>query len=55
MEKFKILEVYELEVSDLYDINGGGPIRETISWYYQTMGSFFHGLYDGLVGNDSAV
>lgn len=47
------LKLVDLNSYEIADINGGvnGPIIDGLSWYYQTMGSFYHGLYDGLVGN----
>jgi len=45
------LNLFDLNSYEIADINGGGPIIDGLSWYYQTMGSFYHGLYDGLVGN----
>ena len=42
-----------LDLTDLEMISicGGGPILDGISWWYQTCGSFYHGVYDGLMGN----
>ena len=40
-----------LDNLELTEISGGGPILDGINWYYRTMGSFYHGLYDGIVGN----
>jgi len=54
MENNKLKSI-ELNVNELRDINGGGPIKDAIDWYYNTLGSFCHGLWDGLVGNDPAV
>ena len=34
---------------------GSGPIREALEWYYKTMGSFYHGLWDGLTGQERKV
>ena len=34
---------------------GSGPIREALEWYYKTMGSFYHGLWDGLTGQEREV
>jgi hypothetical protein len=45
------LKFVELNISEITTINGGGPIIDGLTWYYQTMGSFYHGLYDGLVEN----
>ena len=42
----------ELNQQDLLDIHGGGPIKEAVKWYYLTVGSFYRGIYDGLMGND---
>jgi hypothetical protein len=44
------LEIIELNSIEAINICGGGPIVDALSWYYQTMGSFYHGLYDGLTG-----
>jgi hypothetical protein len=46
-----VLKFVELNSNEITNINGGGPILDGITWYYQTMGSFYHGLYDGIVGN----
>lgn len=42
----------ELNQIDLAGINGGGPIKEAVKWYYLTVGSFYRGIYDGLLGNE---
>lgn len=44
----------ELSQRQLHQIHGGsGPIREAIEWYYKTMGSFYHGIWDGLTGQEA--
>lgn len=42
----------DLHHQDLLDIHGGGPIKEAVKWYYLSVGSFYRGIYDGLMGND---
>ncbi|MEH6657815.1 hypothetical protein [Leeuwenhoekiella marinoflava] len=44
-----------LELSELQEINGGGPIKDFIKGFYRTMGSFYHGVIDGLFNNESDV
>ncbi len=42
----------ELNPMDLLEIQGGGPLKEVAKWYYLSVGSFYRGIYDGLMGND---
>ena len=42
----------ELKPMDLLEVQGGGPIKRAIQWYYLSVGSFYRGIYDGLSGND---
>lgn len=53
--EYNNLKDIELNVNELRAINGGGPLKDAVDWYYKTVGSFCRGLYDGLVGNESAV
>lgn len=55
MKNDNILKIEELEYGELCDINGGGPLVDAVDWYFKTWGSFYRGLYDGLVGNEPAV
>ena len=55
MNKDNDLKVKELDYSELYDINGGGPIWDAVRTCLHTVGSFAHGFYDGLMGNEPAV
>jgi len=55
MKDFKNLDVVELDFDESLKIDGGGPIKDGLSWYFQTVGSFYRGLWDGLVGNEPAV
>ena len=46
----------ELSQTQMAQIHGGsGPSREALEWYYKTMGSFYHGLWDGLTGQEAKV
>ena len=51
----KSLGLIELSSGKLEQTTGGGPIREALEWYYKTMGSFYHGLWDGLTGQEAKV
>jgi len=55
MKNLNNFNVLELDYSEAKCINGGGPLWDGISWFYQTMGSFWHGVYDGFVGNEPKV
>ncbi len=55
MKNYNIIKIKELELIELCNINGGGPLVDAIDWYYKTIGSFCRGLYDGLVGNEPVV
>jgi hypothetical protein len=45
----------KLSNSELITISAGGPIEDAFAWYFDTMGSYYHGLYDGLVGNEPCL
>jgi hypothetical protein len=44
-----------LDSGALKKIHGGGPIKDAVEWYYKSVGSFYRGIYDGLMGNEPAV
>jgi len=44
-----------LNSRELIAISGGGPIKDAVEWYYKSVGSFYRGIYDGLMGNEPAV
>ena len=52
MENISYINCIELKQQDLINIHGGGPIKEAAKWYYLTVGSFYRGIYDGLMGNE---
>ncbi len=41
----------DLSQEELLKFNGGGPIKKAVEWYYKSVGSFYRGIYDGLMGN----
>jgi len=41
-----------LNQDQLIECNGGGPIKDAVEWYYKSVGSFYRGIYDGLMGNE---
>ncbi len=50
---YEMIELTELE---LIQTQGGfGPIGEALEWYYKTMGSFYHGVWDGLTGQEAKI
>ena len=55
MKNISNFEIIELSIQESKCINGGGPIVDGILDFYRTMGSFYKGLYDGLVGNEPAA
>ena len=55
MKNISFLNCRELDHYELHTLQGGGPIKEAVEWYYKTVGSFYRGIYDGLVGNQPAV
>ncbi len=55
MKNLSYYENMELHQTDLVQFQGGGPIKEAAKWYYMTVGSFYRGIYDGLVGNESVI
>ena len=52
MDKLMITNCVVLSDSEINLINGGGPIIGAVEWYYKTIGSFYRGIWDGLVGNE---
>tara|TARA_R110002096_G_scaffold431953_1_gene647915 strand:+ start:150 stop:317 length:168 start_codon:yes stop_codon:yes gene_type:complete len=55
MKKLNFYQLEELTLNEVSEINGGGPILDGISKFYQTMGSFYHGVWDGLFNNKKDV
>ena len=55
MENISNMNCTQLDRSDLISIQGGGPIKEAVEWYYKTVGSFYRGIYDGLKGNEPLI
>lgn len=55
MEKVSIINCTTLDSNELLAIQGGGPIKEAVEWYYKTVGSFYRGIYDGLLGNEPLI
>lgn len=53
MNQLIISNTVELTVIELNDINGGSLILDAVEWYYKTVGSFYRGIWDGLVGNEA--
>jgi len=45
----------DLNYNESIQINGGGPIKDAVKWYYMTVGSFYRGIYDGLMGNEPII
>lgn len=52
MDKLMITNCAVLSDSEMNLINGGSPIIDAVEWYYKTVGSFYRGIWDGLVGNE---
>ena len=50
MRNMKNIECISLTTKELLELKGGGPLREAAEWYYKTVGSFYRGIYDGLMG-----
>lgn len=50
MKDLNEMHCSNLACNENVEINGGGPIREAVEWYYKTVGSFYRGIYDGLMG-----
>ena len=55
MKNIAIFHCIDMKGNELWETSGGGPIRDAVKWYYMTVGSFYHGIYDGLMGNEPAV
>ena len=55
MEKISNFDFQELHQKELHFVKGGGPIKDAVEWYYKSVGSFYRGIYDGLMGNEPAV
>jgi len=54
VRKINMEGLLEISEKELNEVRGGsGPIKEALEWYYKTMGSFYHGLWDGLTGNEA--
>lgn len=53
MNQLIISNTVELTVIEMNVINGGSPIMDAVEWYYKTIGSFYRGIWDGLVGNEA--
>lgn len=52
MKNLSKIGCIELDQNELLSLQGGGPIKEAVEWYYKSVGSFYRGIYDGLMGND---
>lgn len=50
MRSLKEIDCTNLSSQEMLQVLGGGPIREAVEWYYKTVGSFYRGIYDGLMG-----
>ena len=55
MRKTQSIEVISICTAESEAIIGGGPILDSIEWYYKTVGSLYRGFWDGLTGKDPAV
>lgn len=55
MKNISKINCIELGQNELLTLHGGGPIKEAVEWYYKTVGSFYRGIYDGLMGNDPVI
>ena len=55
MKDLSNFKCFELNQNELLTVQGGGPILEAAEWYYKTVGSFYRGIYDGLMGNERLV
>ena len=45
----------DLDSGELMVVQGGGPIKDAFEWYYKSVGSFYRGIYDGLMGKEPVV
>ena len=52
MKNLSKIDCIELDHEELLSLHGGGPIKEAVEWYYKSVGSFYRGIYDGLMGNE---
>lgn len=52
MQNLSTFNCTELDYKEMRTLQGGGPIKEAVEWYYKTVGSFYRGIYDGLMGNE---
>jgi len=52
MNHLNISNTVDLSVTEMNIINGGSIILDAVEWYYKTLGSFYRGIWDGLVGNE---
>jgi hypothetical protein len=41
----------KLSTQKLVNVSAGGPIADVFALHFDTIGSFYHGLFNGLVGN----
>jgi hypothetical protein len=55
MENISNMNCTQLDRNELVTFQGGGPIKEAVEWYYKTVGSFYRGIYDGLMGNEPLI
>jgi hypothetical protein len=55
LDQFVDKDLDLLSEIELIGIQGGGPIRDGLEWYYKTVGSFYRGLWDGLTGAEPIV
>ena len=55
LDQFVDKDLVMLSETELTEVEGGGPIREGLEWYYKTVGSFYRGLWDGLTGAEPIV
>lgn len=55
MENISKMNCIHLDQNELLSLQGGGPIKEAVEWYYKTVGSFYRGIYDGLLGNEPLI
>lgn len=55
MSNLQTYRCKKLDPKELMIIQGGGPIKEALEWYYKTVGSFYRGIYDGLMGHEPVL
>lgn len=55
MNNLSQFQVLELTAEEVLLVDGGGPIRDALETGLQTLGSFAHGVWDGLFGNEPDV